>query len=384
MSISYSKLVAKFRLVTPMFCSAADTDVAELRLPSIKGLLRFWWRVSQAGVYSEPGELLKRENEVFGSTECQSKVILRLIEKNLAPAKSTGTVFGDGRLKGAYYLAYGCLHAYRNRNKQYEAGELTRSMIAGGDFALEMRLPKAFLHEVACSVKLLGCFGGVGSKSRKGYGSISLVSMEIDGASKEVGLSKAIDSMPKTPENIPVWTAVSRSSRLIECYSPAGDSVNLLDQLGRELVHYRSWGKEGRVLGKESEHRFEADHHLHQYPCKASINHPKRVVFGLPHNYGKNKTDFVNAENYNRRASPMLFSIYQPDSDQPPKAHVLFMPSKFLPDGQKLVSFGRKVSVMDSDPESFWSPINGFLDRLISPNDDDRKTPIRGREVQIG
>ncbi|MBK9462163.1 MAG: type III-B CRISPR module RAMP protein Cmr1 [Sphingobacteriales bacterium] len=30
--------------ITPMFLSGANQDVPELRPPSIKGALRFWWR----------------------------------------------------------------------------------------------------------------------------------------------------------------------------------------------------------------------------------------------------------------------------------------------------------------------------------------------------
>ncbi|HID77150.1 MAG TPA: type III-B CRISPR module RAMP protein Cmr1, partial [Planctomycetaceae bacterium] len=35
---------ATYRIVTPMFCAGADEQRAELRLPSFKGALRFWWR----------------------------------------------------------------------------------------------------------------------------------------------------------------------------------------------------------------------------------------------------------------------------------------------------------------------------------------------------
>jgi CRISPR-associated protein Cmr1 len=37
-------ITATFRIVTPMFISGADQSTAEIRAPSIKGVLRFWWR----------------------------------------------------------------------------------------------------------------------------------------------------------------------------------------------------------------------------------------------------------------------------------------------------------------------------------------------------
>lgn len=384
MTSSDTKILMRFRITTPMFCSAADIDNAELRLPSIKGLLRYWWRVSQSGSYSDPSALLKRENSLFGSTERQSQVLLRIIEKNLESVVKKRTVFGEGVLKGAYYLAYGCIDASGSRNKGTEAGELTRAMIPGGDFTLEARLPKKYLNEVLCSARLLGCFGGVGSKSRKGYGSISLASMKVGEEVQSVNLEQALKCVSKIPEGVPDWTAVSRMSRLIECDSAEHNSVQLLDQLGRELVHHRSWGRDGIVLGEESEKNFKPDHDLYYGNCDQDIQHPARVVFGLPHNYGKGIAKSVTPAQHERRASPVHISIYQPAEDQPPKAHILFLPSKFLPQGEKLMSFGRRVEVEDSDFDTFWSPINNFLDRLISTDENARKTSIRGREVRIG
>ena len=34
---------ATYRITTPMFCGGAEQQ-AEFRLPSFKGVLRFWWR----------------------------------------------------------------------------------------------------------------------------------------------------------------------------------------------------------------------------------------------------------------------------------------------------------------------------------------------------
>ncbi len=69
-------ITAKFRIVTPMFVSGLDPKVPELRPPSIKGALRFWWRalewgrcLRQAGDQTVAGlRLLHRlEAELFGS-----------------------------------------------------------------------------------------------------------------------------------------------------------------------------------------------------------------------------------------------------------------------------------------------------------------------------
>ena len=43
---------ATYRINTPMFIAGAEQDKeAELRLPSFKGALRFWWRALAYGRY---------------------------------------------------------------------------------------------------------------------------------------------------------------------------------------------------------------------------------------------------------------------------------------------------------------------------------------------
>ncbi|HRQ45118.1 MAG TPA: type III-B CRISPR module RAMP protein Cmr1, partial [Candidatus Goldiibacteriota bacterium] len=76
----------QIELLTPLFMHGAETKgEVELRGASIKGLLRYWWRVSRSGL--NPAELLKKENEIFGSTESKSKVKIVIKDKKLAEFK---------------------------------------------------------------------------------------------------------------------------------------------------------------------------------------------------------------------------------------------------------------------------------------------------------
>jgi CRISPR-associated protein Cmr1 len=55
----------KCEIVTPMFLAGADGKTPELRPPSIKGMLRFWWRA----IISERIDKLKEEEaKIFGSS----------------------------------------------------------------------------------------------------------------------------------------------------------------------------------------------------------------------------------------------------------------------------------------------------------------------------
>ena len=139
-----------YRVVTPLFCSGADSDCAELRLSSFKGVLRFWWR---ALAWSRCGADLEtircQEDALFGSAGGgQSRVSMRLAPdyfsalqqrdsraRQSRPGSSTdpsrlskGDVLkvpGHGVVgDGARYLGYGVMKAFGSQK-----GEVTRSCL---------------------------------------------------------------------------------------------------------------------------------------------------------------------------------------------------------------------------------------------------------------
>ena len=66
---------------TPMFLSGADGVTPELRAPSIKGALRFWWRAMNGHLSLE--ELKRREVRVEGRRG-RGRAGLKII-KNISP-----------------------------------------------------------------------------------------------------------------------------------------------------------------------------------------------------------------------------------------------------------------------------------------------------------
>ncbi len=146
--------------------------------------------------------------------------------------------------------------------------------------------------------------------------------------------------------------------------------MTLLNKTGSELQMYRSFGNDGKVGGKDAERNFTHDHNLvleHIQGRQADIA-PKRVVFGLPHNYffsnGKGKSD-VNAKVDNeetRRASP-LFTHIQKLGDTFVLVHAL-LPAVFLPDTAKITIKGGKAPTAQITPNVDYTVITKFMDRF--------------------
>jgi CRISPR-associated protein Cmr1 len=174
---------ARYQVVTPLFCAGVDQDRPELRLPSFKGVLRFWWRaLAWSRCQGDLRVIQREEDALFGSNAGgQSRVSMRLVP-DFEPRtigrgqvlRVPGTQLPVG--EGARYLGYG--------GRGTAAGQLTRACLCAPlDFTVRMRgrnLNESQLQSLQKALFALGTLGSMGSKSRKGYGSLSLQSLSVD------------------------------------------------------------------------------------------------------------------------------------------------------------------------------------------------------------
>ena len=403
-----TEIEATYRVVTPMFCGGADpVERAELRLPSFKGVLRFWWRaLAWSRLDGDLGRIRREEDALFGSAGGgQSRVLMRLESapaprivrkrKKLTVSHAERRVVGEG----ARYLGYGVMEAFASRKKGTEAGEVTRACLQSPfEFTVQLRVrdvrPKdtegrleldsqesSLIDALTC----LGTLGGMGAKSRKGYGSLVLRSLLVDKQERW--------EPPRTMEALrdrlahlrracsaadqPEYTALSGQSRQVLVPSDKKEAMELLDLVGRELMRYRSWGHKGKVLGQESEKNFRDDHDLMK--ANSRNRHPRRIAFGLPHNYGGRQQQVGPSDrDLDRRASPLFIHIHE--CGNTPVAVLSFLPARFLPRGRSDISVGRTPPIPQTPEADLYQPISEFLDRLLDRNK--RKEPF-GEVVEV-
>lgn len=165
--------------ITPMFLSGADQSIPELRPPSIKGALRFWWRAMNGHLSLE--ELKKRESEIFGGTEPaqRSKVVitcprdknfLKPSTKNQFPqhtgnyplSRNTPVNILNYLAYGAYDYREGFTHAFFNEGQSF-------------DICLRFKDETTKVDEVIKAFILMCYVGGLGAKSRNGFGKIKII-----------------------------------------------------------------------------------------------------------------------------------------------------------------------------------------------------------------
>ncbi|MBB1126675.1 type III-B CRISPR module RAMP protein Cmr1 [Thiospirillum jenense] len=391
-------LNATFQIVTPMFIGDADHSPNDgIRPPSIKGALRFWWRALNWGRYlheardeSKALQLLhQQEARLFGiaadGKETGQSLCLLRVTSNVRRLKKTQ--LPEAKSGHQYLLGLGLYHF---KDKYLREARST------GEVQINVRFhPNTQPNErqsVAEALLMLGLLGGLGSRARKGFGALAI--QMFDGADIKVptNTNEMIAVLKKLTADrldaMPPYTAFSMRSRIDLISETKRDAWQLLGEIGSNMQLYRSFGQNGKVGDKQAERNFIDDHDLgFQATHGDKVNtHPRRIVFGLPHNYffstDNSKAD-VNAITpkpgggwsdigANRRASPLFIHPHQfPDGSI--AAVLALLPGQFLPDDWRIGIKG-KGAVQQTPVNPDWSVLHQFMNRF--PN---RQTVLESR-----
>lgn len=369
---------ARYRLATPAFIQGASGSSPELRPPSFKGILRFWWRaLAWSRLGGDQAAIRAAESQLFGDTSGQAGVRLRIERDDVRPRMMTN---GGGKIPpGTLYLAGQGLAHFKNgwQRQALESGQCFTVVLGARDGVAD-------LGELTDSLRLIGLMGGLGSRSRKGFGSLVLEEVELDGQKQTVPPTGAatvealgvLASQGALSTELPEYTALSARSRflVLEGSKKASDA---LEVLGADFLRFRSYGRNGKdSTGGQAEQNFKGDHDLAVSVAvegKSATRAPERAVLGLPHNYfSTNKWGLEvgpASSGLERRASPLFFHFI----DGGPKAVCVvgFLPARFLPEGEEIElkpkpKRGSSSRVPVTPDPKLWEPIHRYFERLKS------------------
>ncbi len=186
-----------FQIVTPLVLSGADQRRAELRLPSVKGMLRYWYRAvdpeyNQKRKLDDEEKGSTWENSLFGGTgagEGQSCFLMRLHSKNPA-------VRGWKKRIDLSYLAFS-LEGKRGRIVQEPRGYLEPNNIFSLSFCMRPSIEAVdqYWRRLIAAIWLLGHVGGLGYRSRRGFGSVALKAWRVDNPLQKGGTTEEIQQV---------------------------------------------------------------------------------------------------------------------------------------------------------------------------------------------
>jgi CRISPR-associated protein Cmr1 len=144
-----------------------------LRIPSLRGVLRFWFRAKQG----DPGgaglaELARREALVFGGTETGQGLRIVPVAQDTWQAEKVTANRGSAQA----YLGYGPLNdvAADQEFSSHNQFAFRDAIPAGKRFTFLALGTDHAVRELERSLLLLHLFGGLGGRSRRGWGSVAV------------------------------------------------------------------------------------------------------------------------------------------------------------------------------------------------------------------
>ncbi len=173
-------------VITPMFLAGADGQTPELRPPSIKGAMRFWWRAMNGDLVTkingkwDYSKLKEEEAKLFGgSYKEEGKEVSKRSNLNITISKKKKIKTAQISLTPHHRVEYcsankqNCFNFNKNTKTCVKAKKQT-----GVFWEFDLLL---FFNEFAIKeqdliklVKVMFLLGGLGKRSRRGFGSIVL------------------------------------------------------------------------------------------------------------------------------------------------------------------------------------------------------------------
>jgi CRISPR-associated protein Cmr1 len=256
-------ITADYEIVTPMFIGDAAKKATTISPGAVKGALRFWWRALNWGrirklvdgdaaalrqLHQEEGRLfgrvaeIKNNKQMGGQGDCLLRV--RQDRQNLrfmsAQNLNQDPVYKlDDSSWQSYLLGLGLANfrGYLKERSAYVSGKFSVAVYCRGESCMAQIRPVLLLW---------GLLGGLGSRNRKGVGSISIRSLDGEDIPQDretlVHGLKGLLVPENLHEDTPPFTAFSHSSRILISEESGCTPWEALGSIAQIMQCFRGWG----------------------------------------------------------------------------------------------------------------------------------------------
>lgn len=213
----FVKQQRRYELITPLFgggVQAGTNDpVTIIRGASIRGQLRFWWRACRGGAFNgNLTDMKAREDAIWGAPASeqgggpsQVEIAVQILDKGEGDCPFE-VIQGQNRpqvrsRRGSVVHPYAAfpLQPSDREVQQGGVGMPTRAVRVGVAFTLNITFPEQERDEVEAALWAWETFGGIGARTRRGFGALRLVSVDENGNTIEVQLP------PADPNQVKQW-----------------------------------------------------------------------------------------------------------------------------------------------------------------------------------
>ncbi|WP_298819064.1 type III-B CRISPR module RAMP protein Cmr1 [Chloroflexus sp.] len=333
--------VREYSLITPLFGGGIDPaspdPITVVRAAEIRGQLRFWWRATRGGQFGADLKALRdAEEAIWGgpareengrSLGGQSSVQVVVRDwKNGTP--DVPFEMAGNRLQprgGSVVPAYAAFPLQPERAAQ-RPGLQIKPVYKDVRFTLVITFPKTYQNDVAAALWAWETFGGIGARTRRGFGALRL---------EKVNGTAAQNLPPCDDRQFGQWLTAQLNHHVAEGVWPAGiphlnrqlrfkvvvgnSAIDVWHELINRLQSFRQQrrGMNGRLnryghsdcpepnairlLFKRPPRGPHANRRIRKFP-RAAFGLP--IVFHMPHDPGLDVT--LEGENLSRLASPLI------------------------------------------------------------------------------
>lgn len=335
------------KFLSPAFLYGTDKTKPEFRIPSLIGQMRYWWRMTQDWSSGNFEQFKEKEGEIFGivderGAEAKPFYVYLAKKPEIRQCPSVNPVMQRGqpvsglfsfpsRGNGVAYFFYPFMRHEGQFKWIPERSEVK--------LIFEFK-PGADRQHLILSLFLLGRFGGLGGRSRRGAGAIELTGDDLFNLT-EKHLAKYVASKPEAREylpyheffnhihqNSPLWSALKNTARVKKSHPPQNGWDSALNAVGSIMQNFRTTqricdGNTGRVDPDFIQEAIDLHRHFADSAHNAPPNPITKDAFGLPriinftscqpparnaltiNAYKRNGNDFEES----RRASPLHITV---------------------------------------------------------------------------
>lgn len=299
----------RIELITPLFGGGIDPGVCDESFPirptSIRGQLQFWWRATVGARCNSNDDLRDRQSAVWGNTERASPVEVRVVESQASRAEPCAHFESDQRNPGTYrsmpkwnepflgslsYALFPFQGQLANGRKQIE--KAPASCIHQAAFQLEIRCPDELWPEVEEAFRAWILFGGLGSRTRRGCGSLRCAEFAPKDHNHLISILRDYVRDRSSEQKWPKWPTLANAilvgSEKKEANSAWEDAVALLRDFRQGVGIGRNPGQAPKRPGRsrwpepDTIRRITKRHSREHKPNEKTPDGFPRAELGLP------------------------------------------------------------------------------------------------------
>lgn len=382
----WTRQTRRYKLITPLFGGGVvpgETDPATvIRGPSVRGHLRFWWRATRGGEFADLAAMKQYEDALWGSASQASEVNLEIMIRRRGKRfilKRGDEEIPVGHPSSDYgYVAF-----------PLEADQFIHE---GIEFTLVLTYPTKFNDDIAAALWAWETFGGVGARTRRGFGALACTRITInnekqpvtstegspldqikDAAKHHVSSGTFPPDLPHLSRNLSnLKVTMRRYSSVDEAWKSLIKKLKDFRQSRRPSAPDRHPNTPGRSYWPEPDairRIFRTSSHTrHGTPVSHTDKFP-RADFGLPIIFqfkddGDPRQTSLQGVDHDRLASPLILRPLLCTNDEAIGLALILDAPRRPPSGVKLQNAPRNPTVLvDLDPgppnEADFPPLNG-------------------------